>query len=741
MSILKIRNEDGNITEMLCLRGEDGHTPQKGVDYYTETDKQEIIDDLLDEVDVSTNCATKEYVNASLRGGIVTPAVGMEISELHFIGSEPMNESIDLNVKLAENSPLHQRLGVTETTMSVVFNGSDINSIYPSVNIGKVYTDITTHTPIVGLTQPSLVSYNYDISGTLAEMGVVSMTITQLPENASDNIQIKTVGVYTKTETDLAIEGLRKEFGKSGSGGVSSWNNLTDRPFGTEGRDPIVWDGNTEGLETLNLGGELLYKLSDNPIPLEELPESVISVRKPNGGTTKALVSAEYIGDFGANSGGLMPTGIVYIEGQTSSVFVVMRDYTLDVDIEGNKIYIEFKKGLYVSEKFISLEFPQTVKTLDEKYIPDTIARKADIPEVPTNVSQLSNDAGYITVDDIPEGDSITSWNDLEDKPFGVAETSWALISSALSHNQYVTTILTAIEGKNYKLEVVDGAYKNVLASTIAPCVTAPMMGAKYYTIGLSRTDAVWGDGGVGNTSWNFYTNKTSASDYIFNIYEERETITTLDDKYIPDTIARKTDIPSIPEIPTKISAFENDIGFITADDIPEQPSGVSSWNDLTDKPFDEEPAFDIQWDGDVSGRFCFDLSALGYPKGMYFVKVSDLIPSVENVVGSSYTKSDGEINTIEESYIDYSFPGGYLVDATVFVVHNQSSLNSAFGTPDGYITNGTYLFLYEGNFFISRLTSANKVVKIGEESLDIESITQSVIKNLPIYNGEVIEV
>lgn len=47
---------------------------------------------------------------------------------------------------------------------------------------------------------------------------------------------------------------LAKAAESAGSGGVSSWNDLTDKPFGEEKAfEPIVWDGSTDGLETFNM--------------------------------------------------------------------------------------------------------------------------------------------------------------------------------------------------------------------------------------------------------------------------------------------------------------------------------------------------------------------------------------------------------------------------------------------------------------------------------------------------------
>lgn len=145
------------------------------------------------------NKADKAVIN----GGITTPEIGMNITELYFIGSEVLNENIQCDVTLAEGSALHQILGSTYTTLSVTFSGPDINTIYPSIIIGELSFDITSHTPIIGLTNPYWYNVNHDISGSLADMGVTSMTLSQLPDNASDYIQVKYSGIL-KQANDYA---------------------------------------------------------------------------------------------------------------------------------------------------------------------------------------------------------------------------------------------------------------------------------------------------------------------------------------------------------------------------------------------------------------------------------------------------------------------------------------------------------------------------------------------------------
>ena len=47
MSVLKIRDKDGNIQEILALKGDKGDAPIKGKDYFTEADKAEMVNAVL----------------------------------------------------------------------------------------------------------------------------------------------------------------------------------------------------------------------------------------------------------------------------------------------------------------------------------------------------------------------------------------------------------------------------------------------------------------------------------------------------------------------------------------------------------------------------------------------------------------------------------------------------------------------------------------------------------------------
>lgn len=50
MSVLYVRDENGNFKEMKTLqgpKGDPGSTPERGVDYWTEADKTEIVSNVL----------------------------------------------------------------------------------------------------------------------------------------------------------------------------------------------------------------------------------------------------------------------------------------------------------------------------------------------------------------------------------------------------------------------------------------------------------------------------------------------------------------------------------------------------------------------------------------------------------------------------------------------------------------------------------------------------------------------
>lgn len=69
MAILKIKDANGNVTEIPAIRGDDGYTPVKGVDYFTEADKAEIVQMVIENLGGNPIFGTLDENNNILLSG------------------------------------------------------------------------------------------------------------------------------------------------------------------------------------------------------------------------------------------------------------------------------------------------------------------------------------------------------------------------------------------------------------------------------------------------------------------------------------------------------------------------------------------------------------------------------------------------------------------------------------------------------------------------------------------------
>ena len=150
-------------------------------------------------------------------------------------------------------------------------------------------------------------------------------------------------------------------------------------------------------------------------------------------------------------------------------------------------------------------------------------------------------------------------------------------------------------------------------------------------------------------------------------------------------------------------------------------------------------PAFDIQWDGDMTGKFALDMSMLGYPSGTYFVKVSDLVLTPEDVVGAKVAFSGYGSGVLTADDINTTmFPGAFVAGGRIVVVTEQSQLNATLGLPDGYITNGVYFYLYPAEGYVSLLVGPSQITKIPEKYLPDTVATKSYVKGYELYPDKI---
>ena len=278
-----------------------------------------------------------------------------------------------------------------------------------------------------------------------------------------------------------------------------------------------------------------------------------------------------------------------------------------------------FMQGADGDSHIISLSMSSTTyHPLDEAFIPDTIARKSDIPEVNYPVTSVNGMTGDVVIE-VGSGGGVTSWNDLEDKPFGEVEGQTVIEWDGNTENRDYCSVGGLAY---YKVSDSIPDVSEIVNHTIA-FGNHPLADTGDYLV--NDAEVIVHSGGykidcvivVQNTSMEISGNRytfpstgtyfglnTDNGAFVKRFEYGNYTIQTIDEKYIPDTIARKSDIHT-------------------------------SWNDLTDKPFMQESVNDtIEWDGTTDGRDSVTVGSYGY------CKVCDL-PS-DDIVVTSLTTSKG---------------------------------------------------------------------------------------------------
>ena len=82
MAILRVKQEDGTWAEIPAIvgaKGDAGYTPQKGIDYWTEADKAEIVNDALDNLEDFTAYTAGD--NISINDGVISVITTNEAEE------------------------------------------------------------------------------------------------------------------------------------------------------------------------------------------------------------------------------------------------------------------------------------------------------------------------------------------------------------------------------------------------------------------------------------------------------------------------------------------------------------------------------------------------------------------------------------------------------------------------------------------------------------------------------------
>ena len=120
----------------------------------------------------------------------------------------------------------------------------------------------------------------------------------------------------------------------------------------------------------------------------------------------------------------------------------------------------------------------------------------------------------------------------------------------------------------------------------------------------------------------------------------------------IVNGVTRKYPAGETVEVPDEVADVIEKYEGAKPKPAPYKPSCVSSWNDLTDKPFGESPTGGdtLTWDGNTEGL----VNAINM-----FYKVSDAIVTIDDFAnGWSYVMSDGRIGSETAEYASEYAPG-----------------------------------------------------------------------------------
>jgi hypothetical protein len=153
--------------------------------------------------------------------------------------------------------------------------------------------------------------------------------------------------------------------------GVSSWNDLPDRPVVMAGGDTLTWDGNTDGLLCVM---DTMYKVSDAVPPIEHIAANSVTVRYPDGQERKFEFTDSNIQIYDTNAG--FPAGFTQInltasDDQDLGVFTIVGEDFVGVDLMGAS-FPEAGVYVYPNEYFtpVSLTIPGFTGFATEKFDP-----------------------------------------------------------------------------------------------------------------------------------------------------------------------------------------------------------------------------------------------------------------------------------------------------------------------------------------------------------------------------------
>lgn len=180
-------------------------------------------------------------------------------------------------------------------------------------------------------------------------------------------------GDYVKRVNGVAPDDSGNVAVPSGADGVSSWNDLTDRPFGGEAGMEITFDPKTHTEPPIGtISGESVYFVSDKIISNEALKLASLEIVHENtGDQTQTTVTRNLADDWEFFEG----AGLITEDYAIPEVFVVTRKNNMtlpfaDLVFERAGLYVLYKENAEYTAYLGKITIPEHIKTLDPMFLP-----------------------------------------------------------------------------------------------------------------------------------------------------------------------------------------------------------------------------------------------------------------------------------------------------------------------------------------------------------------------------------
>lgn len=276
------------------------------------------------------------------------------------------------------------------TEYRLSYTGSEVNERLRAV--GELRTSLEKDYDISTKVDEKITNAVNNVSSTLeTAMGTLEENVDTAFETLETNLN-----TALESKADLVDGKVPLEQIPDDVGGVASWNDLEDKPFGeTKAFEDIVWDGNTEGMvcsNTWSVEDEGLsytfYKVSDSIVTPNQICGCVeMQILKLGNSTTTedyelifgesedeydSVVESLIMSDAGSWMEMYIGVTMAMCAEAGDSVYIEDFDFTFTFPEAGlyfNRIIIQSENGEDVG--YISaLKSPSQIKQIDPKFIP-----------------------------------------------------------------------------------------------------------------------------------------------------------------------------------------------------------------------------------------------------------------------------------------------------------------------------------------------------------------------------------